>query len=114
MRDNICVKQLIRCKNGGDDEDRNQQGNGDDSDGNNRLDFLFDPRKIPEGNSIINLDKVENINHFKSIDLAQSYDSLFEILWYTQLPCFDVKGVTSQYLDQYGMLKSCRWKGKCS
>ena len=32
---------------------------------------------------------------------------------YTQLPCFDVAGVTSEMneANKYGMLKSCSWKG---
>ena len=48
---------------------------------------------------------------FKKMDLDKSYPSLFEILWYTQLPCFDVENVTSEFRDQYGMLKGCFWKG---
>ena len=50
--------------------------------------------------------------NFKKMDLQKSYPALFEILWYTQLPCFDVEGVTSDYNGQYGMLKSCFWKGR--
>ena len=48
---------------------------------------------------------------FKKMNLDKSYPSLFEILWYTQLPCFDVENVTSDFRDQYGMLKGCFWKG---
>ena len=29
------------------------------------------------------------------IDLDKSYPALFELLWYSQLPCFDVLNVTS-------------------
>ena len=43
--------------------------------------------------------------------MEKSYPSLFEILWYTQLPCFDVVNVTSDFRDQHGMLKGCFWKG---
>ena len=45
------------------------------------------------------------------MNLQKSYSSLFEILWYTQLPCFDVEGVTSDEKNQYGLLKACYWKG---
>ena len=45
------------------------------------------------------------------MNMEESFPSLFEILWYTQLPCFDVENVTSDYKDQYGMLKGCFWKG---
>ena len=47
---------------------------------------------------------------FQFMDLKKSYPSLFEILWYTQLPCFDVEGVTSDEENQYGLLKGCFWK----
>ena len=49
--------------------------------------------------------------NFMKMNLEKSYAALFEILWYTQLPCFDVRNVTSEYKDQYGMLKGCFWKG---
>ena len=50
-------------------------------------------------------------DNFKKMNLDTSYSSFFEILWYTQLPCFDVDNVTSEFRDQYGMLKGCFWKG---
>ncbi len=49
--------------------------------------------------------------NFRKMDLKKSYPSLFEILWYTQLPCFDVENVTSNANGDYGMLKACFWKG---
>lgn len=39
------------------------------------------------------------------MDLDKSYDAMFDLLWYSQLPCFDVKGVTSKKAGQFGMLK---------
>ena len=44
-------------------------------------------------------------NAYKKIDLDKSYPSLFELLWYSQLPCFDVLNVTSFELG-YGNI-SC-------
>ena len=49
--------------------------------------------------------------NFRKMNMEKSYPSLFEILWYTQLPCFDVENVTSEFRDQHGMLKGCFWKG---
>ena len=61
--------------------------------------------------------------------MDKSYTALFELLWYSQIPCFDVENVTS-YKEGYGirtetrvlltslqvfligMIKSCVWKGK--
>ena len=51
-------------------------------------------------------------DQFESIDMTVAYESLFEILWYTQLPCFDVMGTTSERDQQFSMLKSCYWRGR--
>ena len=56
--------------------------------------------------------KAEFKESFRKMNLDKSYKALFEILWYTQLPCFDVENVTSEFPDQYGMLKGCFWKDK--
>ena len=37
---------------------------------------------------------------------------LFEILWYTQLPCFDIHDITSKVKDDTALLKRCYWKSK--
>jgi hypothetical protein len=41
-----------------------------------------------------------------------SFRAIFSNLWYSTLPCFDVKGVTSDKSGDIGVLKSCQWKGK--
>ena len=46
---------------------------------------------------------------FETVFVALRY--LIEILWNTQLPCFDVKEVTSEKIQQRGLLKTCFWKG---
>ena len=67
------------------------------------------------------------------MDMENSYKALFELLWNSQIPCFDVMNVTSKsnyeygkFLCQYlsreralpwpyaliqGMIKWCSWKG---
>ena len=42
----------------------------------------------------------------------KGYKSLFEVLWYKQIPCFDVENTTSAMDHQYGMIKDCEWKGR--
>ncbi len=39
------------------------------------------------------------------------YEPLFKVLWYGHLPCFDVKGITSRYAGQKGVLQQCKWRG---
>ena len=34
------------------------------------------------------------------------------MLWYSNLPCFDVHGVTSHLPHEKSILKACYWKGK--
>ena len=38
---------------------------------------------------------------YEKMDLEKSYPALFELLWYSQLPCFDVMNITSNK-DEYG------------
>lgn len=47
---------------------------------------------------------------FGSLDMDKSYFALFELLWYSQMPCFDVKGLTSEAKDEMSFLKRCYWK----
>ena len=70
---------------------------------------------------------------FTSLDLERSYTYLFEQMWYSQLPCFDVLNITTKeyqnhskyrrktcilYLlisknnDNSGLLKKCLWRGR--
>ena len=39
---------------------------------------------------------------YEKIDLDRSYKALFELLWYSQLPCFDVLDVTTQLHEEFG------------
>ena len=37
---------------------------------------------------------------------------MFELLWYSQLPCLDVKGITSEERDELSFIKRCYWKNR--
>ena len=37
---------------------------------------------------------------FGKLDMEKAYEPLFELLWYSQMPCFDVKGMTSSFKDE--------------
>lgn len=75
------------------------------------LDYYFDPELIREGKSVLEETKNKIRQSFRKIDPSKSYPGMFEMLWYTQLPCFDVKNVTSDTNQQHGVLKSCMWEG---
>ena len=49
---------------------------------------------------------------YKSINLDKSYQSLIELLWYSQLPCFDVVNVTTKVNEEFG--NSLSWELKKS
>ena len=49
--------------------------------------------------------------------MKKAYMALFEILWYSKLPCFDIQNITSMEKDETSILKKCYWKDeqvKCS
>ena len=76
-----------------------------------KLDLSLDPNKKEERenqtrNAIRRYDE-----DFGLIDLEKSYHSLFELLWYGQMPCTDVRGITSEMKDELSFLKKCYWKG---
>ena len=49
---------------------------------------------------------------FKLMHKNKSALAILSILWYSRLPCFDVKGVTSEYEGQKGLLRYCEWRGE--
>jgi len=77
----------------------------------NLLDYIFDPKLKTQ--SIINSQfMTKDIrNLFKRLNQTASYKSLFSMMWYSTLPCFDVQSVTSSVDGEKGMLRSCQWKG---
>ena len=48
---------------------------------------------------------------FKDLDLEKSYEGLFQLLWHSTSPCFDIQNWTSSYRDQRSSIKQCMWKG---
>jgi hypothetical protein len=39
---------------------------------------------------------------YKKLDFEKSYRALFELLWYSQMPCYDVRDVTSNKKNEFG------------
>ena len=75
-----------------------------------KLDLSLDPersneRKIKEQAAI-----EAYRENFESLDYEKSYEKLFELLWYGQLPCVDIKGITSEIQDELSFIKRCYWK----
>ena len=77
-----------------------------------KLNLLLDPEKEKEREEKIKKARSDYKDNFGGMNYTVAYDSLFEILWYSQLPCFDVRNVTSNALDELSIIKKCSWKGK--
>lgn len=73
--------------------------------------MALDPGKRAEKEALVKKVKARYDEAFGSLDRNRSYRSLFEILWYSQVPCFDVQNVTSSAKDELSLIKRCFWKG---
>ena len=82
-----------------------------DFDASNTIDVLLNPTKRA---FTANMTESKILN-FKSVfarmDKKVALSSLFSILWYASLPCFDLEGITSTKDTEKALLKSCIWKG---
>ena len=46
-------------------------------------------------------------SYFNNINLTKIYPEIFQLLWYSQLPCFSIPD-----LDTTGLLSHCMWAGE--
>ena len=68
-----------------------------------KLELIYNPTKADGRKRLVTRARESVKETFSNMDLEKSYPALFEVLWYSQLPCFDVKDVTSKERDQYGL-----------
>ena len=45
------------------------------------------------------------------VDVTKKFESYFALFWYSSLPCYDIRGITSETKGETSILKSCQWKG---
>ena len=75
------------------------------------LDLTLDPLKEEQRANDVKKAKDDYDKEFGSMKKTrEAISNLFEILWYSQLPCFDVKNITSQTKDEISLMKRCYWK----
>ena len=77
-----------------------------------KLNMLLDPSKQHDKQSKVDDAKVQFEKDFGGLDLKKSFSNLVELLWYSQLPCFDLQNITSKNPDEMSLLKRCYWKGE--
>ena len=44
-----------------------------------------------------------NRNMYYTMDLKGSYSALFELMWYSQIPCFNILNVTTKANQNHGL-----------
>jgi len=49
---------------------------------------------------------------FQRLDKTKAFETLFRIMWYSNLPCSDIFGITSETPFETSLIKACYWKGK--
>ena len=76
------------------------------------LNTMLDPSKVTDRKEKVETAKESYHNDFGQLDISKSYEKFFELLWYTRLPCFDVKDVTSKKKDEMSIIKRCYWRGQ--
>ncbi len=74
--------------------------------------LMLDPALMMVRESLVLPSRNQFIEMFARLNITQSFELLFRMLWYSNLPCFDVYGVTSERPFEKGIIKGCFWKGK--
>ena len=75
------------------------------------LNFLLDPSLQAEKNKALKAKGDYFKDMFARLNQTAAYKALFANLWYSTLPCFDIRGTTADRDGDSSMLKYCEWKG---
>jgi hypothetical protein len=77
----------------------------------NVLDLLLNPAMISQASARAKENITAYQTLFNRLNKTSSFQFLFSTLWYSTMPCFDVKGLTSEKQGEKSLLKFCQWKG---
>ena len=66
------------------------------------LDLIFNPENEDRLRQDKEAAKRQAQEIYEKMDFEKGYDSLFELMWYSQMPCFDMINVTSAKNHQHG------------
>ena len=94
---------------------RNPDSGSDSSDSNpgtkSTLDFLLNPKYNDFKTQAIALKEKYIRKQYKKLNQTKAFEAIFSNLWYSTLPCFDVRGITAEKDGEKSILKYCEWKG---
>ena len=71
-----------------------------------KLDLTFNPARHVEYMLDMEAQRAEARDMYENMDMEKSYQGIFELLWYSQMPCFDIKEITSSANNEHGKYKS--------
>jgi amiloride-sensitive sodium channel len=75
------------------------------------LDFLLDPKYNAFKKQAVALKEKNIKKQYKKLNQTMAFEAIFSNMWYSSLPCFDVKGITAESDGEKSILKYCEWKG---
>ena len=76
------------------------------------IDLFLNPDRTEELKITTRKQKKNYQQKFSNMDTLKSFESLFELLWYSGNPCFDVAKLTSDKMNEKSVIKQCLWKGE--
>ena len=77
------------------------------------LDLIFNPENEDKLRQDKEAAKRQAQEIYEKMDFEKGYDSLFELMWYSQMPCFDMISVTSLKDHEFGEEKPAICKFVC-
>jgi hypothetical protein len=54
--------------------------------------------------------KAKTMDMINRVNISEAYRSIFQSLWYSFIPCFDVRNISRQVYEM-SLLRYCEWKG---
>ena len=73
--------------------------------------LLYDPSVRKQNQLALAYIKAEMTDMLQRLSLSDAYESIFKALWYSSLPCFDIRNITGFNNGASALLQYCEWKG---
>ena len=67
-----------------------------------RLDLILNPKNEKKLRKQTKAAEKKAREVYQKLDLEKSYNSVFELMWYSQMPCFDILNITSNSYNDFG------------
>jgi len=76
-----------------------------------QMDILIDPVFEQDLNNGIIKETNQVQKTIKNLNRGKTFKNIFQAMWNTALPCFDLKNVTADKAGERSILRYCEWKG---